>query len=175
MLKKGKRVLVRSAHWTRASVDAPEVAQFVPAIAARRASAGLLVTEGLFTTAARELARQYGVGLLDGTRLHAPVATSAYPAVPAHAAPVYAVTAPATARTPQVSPIAATAKPWRPPTPAQRAEFAPTEPMDDSVRQRFAQALQARGAVPRADFAPTEPMPAHSPEAQALRRQPRQG
>jgi restriction system protein len=70
----GRRTLVHGRHWRRPVVDADPVRRLGDAVDARRGDAGVLVTCGRFTRAARVLARQRAVALVDGRRLYAMVA-----------------------------------------------------------------------------------------------------
>lgn len=65
-----RRTLVHGRHWRRPVVDTDQVRRLADAVEARRADAGVLVTCGRVTSAARALARRRSIDLVDGRRLY---------------------------------------------------------------------------------------------------------
>jgi restriction system protein len=67
--KEGRTVLIQCKHWRTRDVGVSIVRELLGAVAARRASGGVVVTVGGFTEEARRFAREAQVELIDGDAL----------------------------------------------------------------------------------------------------------
>ncbi len=104
----GETVLVQCKQWQASKVDVRPVRELYGVVAARKASAGIVVTSGVFTSGAQDFARDLPLRLIDGPALAALVAgvqrpppnrsASAGGPAPAAAAPQVASAAPACPR-----------------------------------------------------------------------------
>ena len=141
LLRKGpRRYLVHAAHWQAARVDAATVQAVLRAVAQQRATAGIvLCARDVFTPAARTLARENAILLLEPGQLRPlpPPRESAAPVAPVVPAP--AVNAPRAAP----AAVAAAAAPRPLPAAPRRPVLRP----DDEVRGR-------RDFMPTVPFTP---------------------
>ena len=136
LLRKGpRRYLVHAAHWQAARVDAATVQAVLRAVAQQRATAGIvLCARDVFTPAARALARENAILLLEPSQLRpAPPRESTAPVAPVPAAsamrPAPATVATPTTTTPRPAPAAARRPVLRPDDEVRgRRDFMPTVP-----------------------------------------------
>ena len=137
MLHKGqRRYLVHAGHWQASRVDAAAIQMVMSAVTRHRATAGILLCAGdVFTPAARALARESAVLLLDSSQLRPQPSAHEGPAAPTapRPAPSAARATPATVATP-AAPQPAPAAPRRPVLRPDhevrgRRDFMPTVPI----------------------------------------------
>ena len=137
MLHKGqRRYLVHAGHWQASRVDAAAIQMVMSAVTRHRATAGILLCAGdVFTPAARALARENAVLLLDSSQLRPQPSAHEGPAAPAAPRPASSAAraTPATVATP-AAPQPAPAAPRRPVLRPDhevrgRRDFMPTVPI----------------------------------------------
>ena len=146
LLRKGpRRYLVHAAHWQAPRVDAATVQAVIRAVARHQATAGILLCAGdVFTPAARALARENAILLLDPRQLQPPQRAGDGAAAPA------AKPAPSASRAGPASTLAAPLT--LPPAPAPAAPRRPVLRPDHQVRGR-------RDFMPTVPIAPSELAP----------------
>ena len=145
LLHKGqRRYLVHAAHWQAPRVDAATVQAVIRAVARHQATAGILLCAGdVFTPAARALARENAILLLDPRQLQPPQRAGDGAAAPA------AKPAPSASRAGPASTLAAPLTLPPAPAPAPAAPRRPVLRPDHQVRGR-------RDFMPTVPIAPSE-------------------